>query len=381
MTTAGKKKRPSVGMYATVGSRCGIADYTQALLRALEPHAAVRTVPLRPASLNPFRTLVAGLRLSRRDIAHVQHTYSFFGVDPLTYTVLIRLLFSSIRAPLVLTAHTVREPSPTRYAGGLGSRLANQVDAPAWIDRETFCRPQAVIVHAACHRDRLAARGVPAERIHVIPPGIPPRTPVSPSEVKAFRDRFALRPEHPVIGVFGFLDSSKRVEILLEAVAGLDGRPTLLLAGGPRLPSHEASRHTLRQHAAQYGMAERLVVTGYLEAATVPVALEAMDIVVVPYATDHSMSYSLHLALGQLRPVATTDLAPLREVQERGECLQLVPAEDARAWRETLMQLLADGTLRARLAGATLAYAAAEGLATAAQRTLSVYQAAREAMP
>jgi glycosyltransferase involved in cell wall biosynthesis len=365
-------------MYATVGPRCGIADYSRSLAGALAQHADVTIVPLRPGSLNPLRTLVASLRLSRQDIAHVQHTYSFFGVDPLTYTLFLRLLVSRSRAPLVLTAHTVRDPGPVRYAGGLGSRLANRLDAPAWIDRETFSRPQAVIVHAAYHRDRLVARGVPAERVHVIPPGIPPRIPVDPSEIAAFRDRFALRPGHPVIGVFGFLEASKRVETLLEAVAALDGRPTLLLAGGPRLPSHEAFRHTLRQRAAEHGMAERLVITGYLEAATVPVALEAMDIVVVPYATDHGMSYSLHLALGQWRPVVATDLPTLREVQARGECLRLVPPADGAAWQETLAQLLSSGSEHARLVTSARAYAAREGLETAALRTVATYRAVRE---
>ncbi len=370
-----------VGMYATVGPRCGIAAYTQALVRALEPHADVITVPLRPGSLNPFRTLAAGLRLSRRDVAHLQHTYSFFGVDQLSYTILIRLLLRINRAPLVLTAHTVREPGPSRYAGGVGSRLANWLDAPGWHDRETFRRTRAVIVHAAFHRDRLVARGVPADRIHVIPPGIPPHAAVEPAEVAAFRIRFGVRPGYPVVGVFGFLEAGKHVDSLLEAVAGLPGSPTLLVAGGPRLASQEGIVGTLRAGAARLGMADRLVITRYVETAMVPVAFEAMDVVFVPYVTDHSMSYSVHLALGQFRPVVATDLPPLREVQARGECLWLVPPEDPAAWREALGHLLADAALRARLAAAAQAYAAREGVATAARRTVTVYQAAREAGP
>jgi glycosyltransferase involved in cell wall biosynthesis len=378
MTITGRKRRLSVGMYTTVGPRCGIADYTRALVRALEPHADVTTVPLRPGSLNPFRTLVAGLRLSRQDIAHVQHTYSFFGVDQLTYTVLIRLLLMTNRAPLVLTAHTVRAVGPSHFAGGMGSRLANRLDAPAWHDLETFRRPRAVIVHANSHRDRLLARRVPADRIHVIPPGIPPHVPVEPAEVVAFRTRFGVRPGHPVIGVFGFLEAGKRVDSLLEAVAGLPGSPTLLVAGGPRLASQDTVVGALRLGADRLGTADRVVVTGYVEPAKVPVAFEAMDVVFVPYATDDSMSYSLHLALGQFRPVVATDLPPLREVQVRGECLWLVPPEDPTAWREALGHLLADGALRTSLATAARAYAAREGVTTAALRTVTVYQAARE---
>src|SRR5207237_1099688 len=193
------------------------------------------TVPLHPGRLNPLALVAAGARLSAHDVAHVQHTYSFFGVDQLTYTLLVRLLWSRIRAPLVVTAHTVREPGPARYAGGLGSTLANAVGAPAWHDVETFRRAALVIVHARLHRDRL-------------------------------------------------------------------------VAGGGRLPGHEAGGAEIRALAERAGLARRVVITGYLDPAEVPVALEAMDVVVVPYATDESVSYSLHVVLAQRRPIVATDV-------------------------------------------------------------------------
>src|SRR5207237_961208 len=79
-----------------------------------------------------------------------------------------RWLRGLIRAPLVVTAHTVRPHGPARYEGGLGSTLANMVGAPAWHDVETFRQAAAVIVHARLHRDRLLARGVAAARCVVV---------------------------------------------------------------------------------------------------------------------------------------------------------------------------------------------------------------------
>ena len=61
----------SVGMYTTVGDRCGIADYARALTDALAPTAEVATIPLRPGGLNPVAIVRAGVRLSRKDVAHV----------------------------------------------------------------------------------------------------------------------------------------------------------------------------------------------------------------------------------------------------------------------------------------------------------------------
>jgi phosphatidylinositol alpha-mannosyltransferase len=103
-----------------------------------------------------------------------------------------------------------------------------------------------------------------------------------------------------------------------------------------------------------------------------------MDVVVVPSATDDSVSYSLHLALAQGRPVVATDLDPLREIQERGRCLLLVRRGDAGDLAKALGTLLGDEGARRRLMAAAAAYARAESVAVAARRTLDAYEAARE---
>src|SRR5919201_2393560 len=105
-------------MYTTVRPRCGIADYSAALLPALRVRVPIETVVLRPNRLNALALAADARRLSAADDAHVQHTYSFFGVDQLTYTLVWRLLRATIRTPLVVTAHTVRPAGPPRYDGG-----------------------------------------------------------------------------------------------------------------------------------------------------------------------------------------------------------------------------------------------------------------------
>lgn len=367
----------TVGMYTTVGGRCGIADYTAPLTAALGGSAAVSTVAIHPGAWSPLALAAAGAELSRHHVAHVQHTYSFFGVDHLTYTIAMRVLRARIRRPLVVTAHTVRPPGPARYPGGLGSALANALGAPRWHDVETFARAEAVIVHARLHRERLLARGVAAERCRLIPPGVPPRVAVSASAVAHFRTRHGLT-GRPVVGVFGFLERSKRFATVLEALRET-GRgaeaPVLLLAGGPRLPEHDVIEREIRADAVRAGLADRVVITGYLQRDEVPVALEAMDVVAVPYATDDSVSYSLHVALAQRRPVVATDLDPMREIAERGHCVDLVRADDPHDLAKTVRGLLEDGQRRARLGEAAAEYAEAASVAVSARLTLDTYAA------
>lgn len=370
-----------VAMYATVRERCGIADYSATLLSALRAYACVQSVALQPNRLNPLALVRDGWRLGAADVAHIQHTYSFFGVDPLTYTLAWRLLRASIRAPVVVTAHTVREPGPARYDGGLGSALANAVGAPAWHDVQTFRRADAVIVHASLHRERLLARGIAPERCVVVPPPIPARVAVDPAAVRIYRERHRLG-TRPVVGVFGFVERSKRFALVLDALAALGAAdaPALLVAGGPRLPEHQAVLASLHADAARAGVADRLIVTGYVPPAEVPIALEAVDLLVVPYATEDSVSYSLHVALGQGRPVVATAVAPLRELEARGRCLALVEPDDARDLAKTLAWLLDDAAARRRLAEAALACAATQSPDVTARRTVDVYARAREVM-
>ena len=104
-------------------------------------------------------------------------------------------------------------------------------------------------------------------------------------------------------------------------------------------------------------------------------ALEAMDVVAVPYATDDSVSYSLHVALAQHRPVVATDLDPMREIAERGHCVDLVRADDPHDLAKTLRGLLEDGQRRARLGEAAAEYAEAASVAVSARLTLDTYAA------
>jgi glycosyltransferase involved in cell wall biosynthesis len=367
-------------MYTTARERCGIADYSAPLMRALRAHVELEHVVLTPGRLAPLALVADGLRLGRADVAHVQHTYSFFGVDQLTYTLAWRLLRRAIRAPLVITAHTVRPPGPARFAGRLGSALANALDGPAWHDVETFRRAAAVIVHARLHRERLVARGVAGDRCVVVPPGVPARVPVAPGEVAAFRARHGLG-TRPVVGVFGFVERSKRFSLVLEALGELGTgpqAPALLLAGGPRLAEHQAVLDEVRAEGART-IGDRLVITGYVPPAEVPPALETMDVVVVPYVTEDSVSYSLHVALAQGRPTVVTALEPLRELEERGRCVVLVRPDDPHDLAKAVGTLLEDSVAARRLSEAAHAYAAAESVEVAARRTADVYARAREA--
>jgi len=74
-----------------------------------------------------------------------------------------------------------------------------------------------------------------------------------------------------------------------------------------------------------------------------------------------------------------TDVGPMREIQERGQCLLLVRGDDVRDLARALGTLVSDEAARRRLTTAAADYASAESVARAAERTREAYDAAREA--
>ncbi|WIM92885.1 glycosyltransferase [Actinoplanes oblitus] len=103
---------------------------------------------------------------------------------------------------------------------------------------------------------RLAAWGVPARRITVIPNGIDPAEfRFDPHLRRTTRRRLGIRPDTPVIGAVGRLVPGKRFDLLIPALARAPGATLLLVGAGP-------AGTALEKLAARYGVADRFVVTG-----------------------------------------------------------------------------------------------------------------------
>ncbi|MEU8117768.1 glycosyltransferase [Spirillospora sp. NPDC049024] len=141
---------------------------------------------------------------------------------------------------------------------------------------------------------RLCAWGVRPGRIVVIPNGVDAAAfAFDPARRAAVRRRFGIGPDEPVVGGVGRLVPGKRFDLLIEAVArlngarmdgarmdgarmdgaGSDGVRLLLVGAGPL-------REELARSARDLGIAERVVFAG--ATADVAGALAAMDVLAAP---------------------------------------------------------------------------------------------------
>ncbi|HEU4349357.1 MAG TPA: glycosyltransferase [Actinoplanes sp.] len=128
-----------------------------------------------------------------------------------------------------------------------------------------------IAVSAAVAR-RLAAWGVPASRIEVIPNGIDlSRFRFDPAGRTCMRTRLNIPPGRFVVGSVGRLVRGKRTELILRALHGQPGVTAVIVGDGPERPALAALAADLHVDA---------IFTG--ESMDVPALLSTMDVLIAP---------------------------------------------------------------------------------------------------
>jgi glycosyltransferase involved in cell wall biosynthesis len=370
-------------MVTTAGQRCGIASYSAALIDALGtlPDTDVQLMPIVVGEheSSHYEQQASQLNASDADLVHIQHEFSFWG-----FPTPARSRFAdfrrAIRRPVVLTAHTTLplsaifplagERHPWRWLKK--KRLLSRRDYREAVEVETFDN-DATIVHTDAARREFVRRGLSAEKVFVVPMGIP-TAPSAPAEGRAFRDRHRLHGRR-LLTLFGYVTPNKGYEMVAQVLPALPPDVTFVIAGGARRPIEEAYVEQLRRHLRNQGVEHRVVITGYLEEDDVANAMQTSEIALVPH-TQATNSYSVMLALANGRPTLASDLACFREMAERGNCLELFRRGDADDFRTKVTGLLDDPERRRELSDNARRYAARFAWREVAAMTRSIYQIA-----
>lgn len=377
-----------VAMCASSGPRCGIAAYTRHLTGALlaTPPAGealqVELAPVPYADRDPATLAALAEQLNAADLVHLQHEYTFFGGIAPGASSLPRLL-GKLRRPWLITAHTVftaaellrveQERRPRqRVAKLLLSRMPGYRRA---VERDPFRGAAAVIVHTAAARARMVARGIPGERVHVLPAGIPPAEPVEAERVEELRARLGWTRERPArtLTIFGFVTPDKGYETALAALAGLPPAARLLIAGGTRVEREAGYLQALREEIRRRGLEARVAISGYLDEPDVAAAMALTDLVLAPHTAANG-SYSVMVALSYGKAVLASDLPCFRELHEEGAGVELFDPGDEGMLAERAGFLLASAPARRRLEEQAASCAARRGWPAVARRTLEIYR-------
>jgi glycosyltransferase involved in cell wall biosynthesis len=261
------------------------------------------------------------LRRARPDIVHAE-------VEPWSLAAL-QLVRAAADAPVVLfTWENLEGPR----------RLVSRV-----VERFVLRRVAHVIAGNEGARARMIRRGVPPERVTVLPQlGLDPARYAAGNAARA---RAAGAPRSlgpPVIGFIGRVVPEKGVDVLVDALDGFDAR-LLVIGDGVARPALEA-------RTAGWPDGKALFTGGVADTA-VPDYLACMDALVLPSRTTASWAeqfgHVLIEAMAAGVPVVGSSSGAIPEVI--GEAGLVFPEGDAGALRAQLGALFDDPALRKRL--------------------------------
>jgi glycosyltransferase involved in cell wall biosynthesis len=230
-------------------------------------------------------------------------------------------VLKGIRAPVVVVLHDVYSP---------GGRRRSEW----WAMAMCTALPRACVIHGEHERPRLYP--LPrADRARVIPHFIERRSPVSRQEA---RSTLSVDDDARVIGVLGWIHPRKRYETAIRLLATLPPEFQLWLIGSPPKTSH-AYVTTLEGLADELGVADRMMITGYVEEDELTQRIAALDVGLCPYR-DASASGSMSTLLSARRPIVANHFEAAAELTELApEAITLVTGDDLGAYREAVIDV------------------------------------------
>lgn len=228
---------------------------------------------------------------------------------------------------------------------------------------EQMCMEEAdrVLTIGEAMRDELVSRGIPAEKIDVIPNGV---------DTDVFRRQERdqdLAAELGLTGIptFGYVSNMDHYresqETLVHAAAHLRdlGSPLhcVLVGDGPR-------RVVVENLAEELGVTDRVHFIGRVQHDLIPAYYSLIDVFVVPRIPERAATYVTPLkpfeAMATGRPVVVSDLPALREIVAAPHRGTTFPAGDSAALAEELVTLSRDPEECRRLAEAGYQWATTE---------------------
>jgi glycosyltransferase involved in cell wall biosynthesis len=208
----------------------------------------------------------------------------------------------------------------------------------------------AVVTLAETMKSDMVARGVPADRVFIVPNGVDPEAFQPRPADPALRERYGLG-ERFVIGYVSNLDHPREgQETLIEATAILAaaGRDVACLIVG-----EGRRRAELEVKAAGSGASDRIVFTGAVPHDEIPAMYALIDAFVVPRRDERAARLVTPLkpfeAMAMARPLIVADLPALTEVAPHGERALAYRAENEVALAAAVERLMDDRALGERL--------------------------------
>ena len=274
---------------------------------------------------------------------------------PMTSGLVPGLLARRLAIPLVIHVQDLQLDA-ARELGLLRQPLL--LSGLARLERRLLGQARAVTTISSSMADRLAAKGVPARRLKVLP-NWADLDGIQPAERHNLMRRELGLASETVALYAGNMGEKQGLEVVLEAAALTRENPAIryLLAG------EGAARGRLKSQAAAQGL-DNLLFLPLQSASRFPLLLAAADIHLVVQrrqAADLVMPSKLTniMAAGGSFIATATAATELGRITTESQAGLLVPPEDAGALAQAVLKLAEDSGLRKRMSARARQYAEA----------------------
>ncbi len=364
--------------------QCGIATFTTDLCEAIATEYNDTTCIALPVNdtkagyaypprvrfelaekdIDSYRRAADFLNINGVDLVCLQHEYGIFGGPAGSH---VLALLRELRMPVVTTLHTIlQEPSSDQY------RVLQEVAALS--DRVVVMSERGVEFLQMVY-------GVPAEKIDLIPHGIPDVSFVDPSFHK---DLFGVEGKMVLLS-FGLLSANKGIETVIAALPAIVARnPNVVyIIVGATHPhvlrqDGETYRLSLQRLAKELGVAGNVIFYNrFVNLDELIEFISAADIYITPYLNPSQItSGTLAYTLGAGKAIISTPYWYAEEMlaDDRGA---LVPFRDPAALAEQVIDLLENESKRHAMRKRAYLFGRAMIWSQVAQRYMESFERAR----
>ncbi|HME65607.1 MAG TPA: glycosyltransferase family 4 protein [Streptosporangiaceae bacterium] len=219
-------------------------------------------------------------------------------------------------------------------------------------DLETRCMQAAdlVVTLGEAMREEIVARGIPAEKVLIVPNAVSEDFLQPLPDAGALREELGIAPNEHVVGEVSTLVPHEGIGTLLEATRLLRERGlpvrALIVGDGPERPA-------LQRQAADLGLGEAAIFTGRVPAAKVREFHALLDVFVVPRTPDRVCQLVTPLkpveAMASGLCVVTSDVKALAEIIKPDVTGALTIPQDPVALADSLGLLVCSPDIRRKL--------------------------------
>ena len=238
-------------------------------------------------------------------------------------------------------------------------------------ERQIARNADRVIAWSAHERDLLSdLYGADKDHVLIIPPGVDTKM-FRPHDKQASRKKLGLPGSGKILMYVGRVERLKGIEILIQAVAGMEEEDdvTLLIVGGA---DSDPERHRLNDVVDRLGITDRVKFLPSVKQEQLPEYYSAADVCVFPsYYESFGLAALESMACGT--PVVASRVGGLPSIVREGETGYLIPTRCPAAFIQRIEILITNDHLRTLMGRAARERALELGWGVAVDRLIAVF--------